>query len=72
MSEQPQHDDLETTQALVDQARTEAQIRVAEIDKEEAHGAARAGVDDEAAAAPPFGEDTEDEDADPVGQPVGA
>ena len=72
MSEQPQHDDLEKTQALVDQARTEAQIRVAEIDKEEARGAARAGVDDEAAAAPPSGEDTEDEDADPVGQPVGA
>jgi len=72
MSEQPQHDDLEKTQALVDQARTEAQIRVAEIDKEEARGAARASVDDEAAAAPPSGEDTEDEDADPVGQPVGA
>ena len=72
MSEQPQHDDLEKTQALVDQARTEAQIRVAEIDKEEARGAACAGVDDEAAAVPPSGEDTEDEDADPVGQPVGA
>ena len=54
MTDASQPDDLETTQALVDQARLEAQRRVTEVDTEEARGAGKTGAD-------------EDEDADPVG-----
>ena len=56
MTDASQPDDLETTQALVDQARLEAQRRVTEVDMEEARGAGKTGADED-----------EDEDADPVG-----
>ena len=66
MTDASQPDDLERTQALVDQARLEAQMRVAEVDTEEARGAGKTGAEG-AAAAGPAGGPTEDEDADPVG-----
>lgn len=63
MSDASQSDDLEITQAFFDQARSEAQMRVAEVDTEEARGAGKTGAD----GAGPSGALPEDEDADPVG-----
>lgn len=60
-------DELAQSELLIEQARTEAQIRAAQVDKEEAEGAGKAGADERAASATPPAAAAEDEDADPVG-----
>lgn len=66
MTDSSQPDDLAQTPALVDQARLEAQMRVAEVDTEETRGAGKA-AQDAAVSESASGAPTENEDADPVG-----
>lgn len=61
------NDELEASERRIEQARTEAQIRVAQVDREEAEGAGKAGADENAAGFLKPKAATEDEDADPVG-----
>lgn len=63
-------DELAQTEVLVEQARTEAQIRVAQVDKEEAEAAGKPGADENAAGFLKPDPAVEDEDADPVGGPA--
>lgn len=63
-------DELAQTEVLVEQARTEAQIRVAQVDKEEAEAAGKPGTDENAAGFLKPDPAAEDEDADPVGGPA--
>ena len=76
MPQPSQNPDLEHTAALVEQARAEARLRMAQVDKEESvglpgsTGAAVSGVDEAGAASRVGVGLPEDEDADPVGGPA--
>ncbi|MGJ7544269.1 hypothetical protein [Variovorax sp. LT1R16] len=60
-------DDLAQSAQQIEQARTEAQRRAAQVDKEEAEGAGQPGADENAAGFVKPAPAVEDEDADPVG-----